>query len=152
MAVIAPPIGLATAAFTITLAEPAVFRPLGFFVVLIVALATGVVLRHAVARPRETPSMLTLLGIGYALLIIASLPPVVSGLDAKSTVGAVFEAMQLIGGLALVAIARTLFRTLDWRPYLRLAIAGPSPQASLRWCAWRWGSARTCRFGGCSGT
>jgi O-antigen ligase len=123
-ALIAPPIGLATVAVTISLAEPDVFRPLGVFVVAILALVIGVGVRHIVARPRETPSALTVLGIGYAALIVISLPPLVSGLDAESTTGAIFEAMQLIGGLALLAVARTLFATLDWRPYLRLALAG----------------------------
>src|SRR4051794_1797983 len=131
MAVIAPPIGLATAAFTITLAGPDVFRPLGFFVVLILALVVGVAIRHIVAPPPETPSALTILGVGYAVLIVASLPPIVSGLGVEDTTGAVFEAMQLIGGLALLAVARTLFATVDWRPYLRLALGGAVAAAIL---------------------
>ena len=131
MAVIAPPIGLATAAFTIMLAEPAVFRPLGFFVVLILAIVAGVIIRQIVARPREAPSVLTLVGVVYAGLIVVSLPQAVSALDAEDTTGAAFEALQLIGGLALVAVARTMFGTLDWRPYLRLAMAGAVVAAIL---------------------
>ena len=136
MAVIAPPIGLATAAFTIMLAEPAVFRPLGFFVVLILAIVAGVIIRQIVARPREAPSVLTLVGVVYAGLIVVSLPPAVSALDAEDTTGAAFEALQLIGGLALVAVARTMFA------HARLATVSapgdgraPSSQPSSHLCA-----------------
>lgn len=130
-AVLAPPVGLAVLAATVSLQDIDLFRPFGFVVVLVMALVAGTFVREVVARPRSGPSILTFLAGGYLAMAAITLLPAVSGLDYDSTTGALYELLQMASILAAVAVARNVFRTTDARGYLWLGLLSGVVAVSL---------------------
>lgn len=122
-AVISPAVGLAVIAGTVSLHEPDVFRPLSLPVVLVGALALGVLARTAVDRTRGGLNLMLLLAVGYLALAGVSVVPQVTGLGYEPTVSAVYEWLQIASILVTIALAAVVMRGRDARPYLWLAMA-----------------------------
>ena len=122
VAFLSPAAGLAIVALLVPLREIDVFAPIGYPVLLVLATGAGVLARQVVADPRPAPGTLMLMGVGYLLLAGVTIIPVVSGLDGRQTSGAIYELLQLASGFVVVAVGMVLFRTEEWRPYLRLVV------------------------------
>jgi O-antigen ligase len=118
LAVLRPTAGVALLAIMVPLREPEIFGPIWFNVTLASATLAGCVLRLPVERPSIAPSAGFLLLIGYLLFSIVTLPTIVSGFAAAPTETAIYQFIQLGGGVLIFTAGVLTFSRMDAIPIL----------------------------------
>jgi O-antigen ligase len=118
LAVVQPAVGVALLALMVPLREPEIFGPTWFNVTLVAATMAGCVFRLPIDRPRLTASAGYALLVGYMLFSLVTLPPQVSGFAAEPTETAVYQFLQLAGGVLIFTTGYLVFRQVDAIPYL----------------------------------